>query len=72
MDSFMQPDKKYSAIIETNRGCPYACTFCDSQEALYYNKIAKFDLERVYAELDWVLEKLQLTFYILQIATWYI
>ncbi len=56
MDSLMQPDKKYSAIIETNRGCPYACTFCD-QEALYYNKIAKFDLERVYAELDWVSEK---------------
>ena len=56
MDSLLQPNKKYSAIIETNRGCPYACTFCD-QEALYYNKIAKFDLDRVFAELNWVSEK---------------
>ena len=53
MNSLMKPGKQYSAIIETNRGCPYACTFCD-QEALYYNKIFKFDLDRVNAELDWV------------------
>ena len=53
MDSLVKPNKKYSAIIETNRGCPYACTFCD-QEALYYNKIARFDYDRVIAELDWV------------------
>lgn len=53
MESLMQPDKSYSAIIETNRGCPYACTFCD-QEALYYNKIQQFEYERVMKELDWV------------------
>jgi hypothetical protein len=53
MDSLMKPGKQYSAIIETNRGCPYQCTFCD-QEALYYNKIAKFDYDRVIAEIDWV------------------
>ena len=53
MDSLIKPNKQYSAIIETNRGCPYACTFCD-QEALYYNKIAQFDYDRVIAEIDWV------------------
>lgn len=53
METLMNPEKSYSAIIETNRGCPYACTFCD-QEALYYNKIQKFDYERVMQELDWV------------------
>ena len=53
MDSLMDKDKKYSAIIETNRGCPYQCTFCD-QEALYYNKIAKFEEKRVLKEIDWV------------------
>lgn len=53
MDSLMKPNKNYSAIIETNRGCPYQCTFCD-QEALYYNKIAKFDYDRVIKEIDWV------------------
>ena len=55
MDSLMEPGKQYSAIIETNRGCPYACTFCD-QEALYYNKIAKFEYDRVIAEIDWVVK----------------
>jgi len=53
MNSLMKPNKQYSAIIETNRGCPYRCTFCD-QEALYYNKIAKFNHDRVLSELDWV------------------
>lgn len=55
MDSLMEPGKQYSAIIETNRGCPYACTFCD-QEALYYNKIAQFEYDRVIAEIDWVVK----------------
>lgn len=53
MDTLMKPGKQYSAIIETNRGCPYACTFCD-QEALYYNKIAQFNYDRVIAELNWI------------------
>jgi radical SAM superfamily enzyme YgiQ (UPF0313 family) len=53
MDTLMEPGKQYSAIIETNRGCPYACTFCD-QEAIYYNKITKFDYDRVIAEINWV------------------
>lgn len=56
MDSLINPEKQYSAIIETNRGCPYACTFCD-QEAMYYNKIAKFDYDRVIAEIDWVSDR---------------
>lgn len=55
MDSLMKPDKKYSAIIETNRGCPYACTFCD-QEAFYYNKVYQFNYERVISEIDWVVD----------------
>ncbi|NNE72866.1 MAG: radical SAM protein [Acidimicrobiales bacterium] len=40
------------AIIETNRGCPYGCTFCDWGSATN-SRIRKFDLERVLAELDW-------------------
>lgn len=55
MNSLMKPGKKYSAIIETNRGCPYACTFCD-QEALYYNKVAQFDYNRVIKEIDWIVD----------------
>ena len=55
MDTLIKPGKQYSAIIETNRGCPYQCTFCD-QEALYYNKIAQFDIDTVYKEIDWVVD----------------
>jgi hypothetical protein len=39
--------------LETNRGCPYACTFCD-WGSLTYNKVKMFDLHRVYQELEWV------------------
>ena len=47
------PDVKWNATIETNRGCPYACTFCD-WGSLTYSKVKKFDIDRVYQELDWI------------------
>ena len=39
-------------ILETNRGCPYGCTFCDWGSATL-SRIRKFDIERVFAELEW-------------------
>jgi hypothetical protein len=42
-----------AAILETNRGCPYGCTFCDWGSATQ-EKIRRFDLERVKAEIDWI------------------
>lgn len=44
---------EWNATLETNRGCPYQCTFCD-WGSLTYNKVKKFELERVFEELDWV------------------
>ena len=41
-----------NAIIETNRGCPYGCTFCDWGAATQ-SRIRKFSLDRVFAELEW-------------------
>ena len=46
------PDHHFNIIIESNRGCPYSCFFCDMQDS-YYTKIYKFELERVKAEIDW-------------------
>jgi radical SAM superfamily enzyme YgiQ (UPF0313 family) len=50
------PEIRWNATLETNRGCPYACTFCD-WGSLTYNKVKKFNLERVYAELEWIGKK---------------
>lgn len=41
-----------STVLETNRGCPYGCTFCDWGSATL-SKVRKFDLDRVYKELEW-------------------
>jgi hypothetical protein len=50
------PDIKFSTTIETNRGCPFACTFCD-WGSLTQTKIKSFNLEKVFKELDWIAEK---------------
>ncbi|MBU2114026.1 MAG: radical SAM protein [Gammaproteobacteria bacterium] len=42
-----------AAIIETNRGCPYGCTFCDWGSATN-QKVRKFDLARVNQEIEWI------------------
>jgi putative methyltransferase len=47
------PDVNWSATLETNRGCPYACTFCD-YGADIYDKIKVFDVNRILAEIDWI------------------
>lgn len=44
---------EWNATLETNRGCPYGCTFCD-WGSLTYNKIKKFNITRVFAELEWM------------------
>jgi radical SAM superfamily enzyme YgiQ (UPF0313 family) len=41
------------ATLETNRGCPYQCTFCD-WGSLTLQKIRSFPIERVRAELEWI------------------
>lgn len=41
-----------AAIVETNRGCPYGCTFCDWGSATL-SKIRQFPMERVAAEIEW-------------------
>lgn len=47
-----EPGPFRSATIETNRGCPYGCTFCDWGSATL-QRVRLFDLERVKAEVSW-------------------
>jgi tRNA A37 methylthiotransferase MiaB len=46
------PTEKWIGLWETNRGCPFSCTFCDWGSATAA-KIYKYDLDRVYQELEW-------------------
>jgi hypothetical protein len=39
--------------LETNRGCPYGCTYCDWGSATR-SRIRKFPMERVLAEIEWL------------------
>ena len=47
------PDVLWNGTLETNRGCPFACTFCD-WGGLTYSKLKKFPEEKVLQELHWM------------------
>jgi radical SAM superfamily enzyme YgiQ (UPF0313 family) len=44
-----------TTVLETNRGCPYGCTFCDWGSATR-SRIRKFDMQRVLDELEYCAE----------------
>ena len=46
-------DGVLAPMIETNRGCPFTCTFC-AQGTSYYTKVNYFSVERVIEELDYI------------------
>ncbi|HUK60463.1 MAG TPA: cobalamin-dependent protein [Stellaceae bacterium] len=46
------PDETWIGLWETNRGCPFQCTFCDWGSATAA-KVTKFGIDRLFAELDW-------------------
>ena len=46
------PHERWLASWETNRGCPFSCTYCDWGSATN-SKVARIDLDRVSRELDW-------------------
>ncbi len=46
---------EFYAVIETSRGCPYKCAYCDWGNL--NSKLKNFPLERIYAELEWLCEK---------------
>ncbi len=50
------PGVVWNGTLETNRGCPFACTFCD-WGSLTYAKIKKFPMPKVIQELTWMSEK---------------
>ncbi|HWE72312.1 MAG TPA: radical SAM protein [Stellaceae bacterium] len=46
------PGETWIGLWETNRGCPFQCTFCDWGSATA-GKVTKFGMDRLVAEVDW-------------------
>ncbi len=54
-DSIINDGYDFSVILETNRGCPNRCAFCDW--GALKSKVRLFHWEKVCAELLWIAEK---------------
>ena len=50
------PSESWIGLWETNRGCPFRCTFCDWGSATAA-KVTKFGEERLFREVDWFADK---------------
>ncbi len=51
-------DGPYIPLLETNRSCPYRCTFC--AWGIGTQKLAKFDEERVLKEIEYIYKRCKL------------
>jgi radical SAM superfamily enzyme YgiQ (UPF0313 family) len=47
-----RPDERWIMLWETNRGCPFSCSFCDWGSATA-SKVFRFDMARLEQELEW-------------------
>ena len=45
------PTVEFHATLETNRGCPYTCAYC---EWCFTRKVRTFPMEKVKAEIEWI------------------
>lgn len=50
------PDEQWIALWETNRGCPFSCTFCDWGSATAA-KVNKWSTNRLFAEIEWFADR---------------
>ena len=45
------PDTDFLSVLETNRGCPFSCAYCDWCAK---KKVRQFPIEKVNAEIKWL------------------
>jgi radical SAM superfamily enzyme YgiQ (UPF0313 family) len=55
-DSFF--DGRLAPMIETNRGCPFTCTFC-CQGTSWYTKVHNFPVERIKEEIHYIAKRIR-------------
>jgi len=55
-DKYLEEGKgdEFLYIIETNRGCPYACAYCDWSHSV---DLRLFPLEKIRQELEWLADR---------------
>jgi len=46
------PQEHWIVMWETNRGCPFSCTFCDWGSATA-SKVNQWDMDRLFNEIEW-------------------
>lgn len=51
-------DGRLAPMIETNRGCPFTCTFC-VQGTRYYTKVHNFPVERIKDEIRYIASRIK-------------
>lgn len=51
-------DGRLAPMIETNRGCPFTCTFC-VQGTKFYSKIHNFPVERIKDEITYIARRIR-------------
>ncbi len=56
LDEFF--DGKLAPLMETNRGCPFTCTFC-VQGTGWYTKVHNFTKERIREEIEYVAKRIR-------------
>ena len=54
LDKFF--DGNLTPFLETNRGCPFTCTFCHTGD-FYFHKLNKFSENRVKEEIEYIAKK---------------
>ena len=54
-DKMLEKDPQigFQGTLETNRGCPYSCAFCDW---CFSEKVRFFPMEKIKKEIDWLAE----------------
>ncbi len=45
------PDIEFHATLETNRGCPYSCAYC---EWCFTKSIRQFPMDKIKKEIEWI------------------
>jgi radical SAM superfamily enzyme YgiQ (UPF0313 family) len=67
LSGYFDREKHPVTVFETNRGCPFKCTFCTWGGDT--TKVTRFSLERIKDELDWIARRSVLFIYLAD-ANW--